>query len=580
MNDWEILFQLMLDESHNPPPCVDLHVLAFIALDAVVSIGTPSSTTIDQDAPPTSTSQTSLKTPSLVLPLGVEEADHDIKVTHMANNPVVEFLILEPSSKESSTQFVIPNHVHSINQPPKHINKWTKDHPIDNVIGDPSRPDSTRQQLQDEALLYVHQVFTGQIRPKKSKGKGSQRNKTVDDSWETIDGSEESEPEPEPESLKRKTSSKRRVKKKVTLSADDNIISDDPNTALEIGKSISQTEAEEAEAARQVHATYARIVTESVPEPIRRRKLGKVTFDPPKKLKGVSSITPKEHEAADIMQTLKEIKKTSKRQPITGGSSKGTGTIPRVPNESPVVSATSSEGTGTKPRVLDEEKDVIEENVILEWGSERESEYSEEDKLDDEEKDDKDGDADDEDDETESDKDDMYKYKIHVRKDEDEEMINAQVKDSNKRDEEVTDAAKADAKMTLELRVSKLENNEPNLKKIDLFTEALAALKTQVSSVVDNYLRFKDSLIMGDEHLDTIPKNESNEFIKSSVKNLVPNPSDYEDLSNIGIECDVPVCDDFTTFSNSLFDADENFSSSDDESFSDEDWFSGFFLKY
>nr|GEW74900.1 hypothetical protein [Tanacetum cinerariifolium] len=34
-----------------------------------------------------------------------------------------------------------------------------------------------------------------------------------------------------------------------------------------------------------------------------------------------------------------------------------------------------------------------------------------------------------------------------------------------------------------------------------------------------------DSLIMGDEHLDTIPKNESDEFIKSSVKDLVPNPN-------------------------------------------------------
>nr|GFB30095.1 hypothetical protein [Tanacetum cinerariifolium] len=33
-----------------------------------------------------------------------------------------------------------------------------------------------------------------------------------------------------------------------------------------------------------------------------------------------------------------------------------------------------------------------------------------------------------------------------------------------------------------------------------------------------------DSLIMGDEHLDTIPAMESNEFIKSSVENLVPNP--------------------------------------------------------
>nr|GEX33274.1 hypothetical protein [Tanacetum cinerariifolium] len=35
-------------------------------------------------------------------------------------------------------------------------------------------------------------------------------------------------------------------------------------------------------------------------------------------------------------------------------------------------------------------------------------------------------------------------------------------------------------------------------------------------------------------------------------------------------ECDVPACDDFTTFSNLLFDADDDFSSSNNESFSDE----------
>nr|GEZ34240.1 hypothetical protein [Tanacetum cinerariifolium] len=80
----------------------------------------------------------------------------------------------------------------------------------------------------------------------------------------------------------------------------------------------------------------------------------------------------------------------------------------------------------------------------------------------------------------------------------------------------------------------------------------------------------KDSLNIGDEHLDTIPEKESDRFIKSSVENLVPNPSESEELSNIGREYDVPVCDDFTTFSNSLFDTD-NFSSSDKELFSDED---------
>ncbi|GKB14175.1 hypothetical protein Tco_0848098 [Tanacetum coccineum] len=81
----------------------------------------------------------------------------------------------------------------------------------------------------------------------------------------------------------------------------------------------------------------------------------------------------------------------------------------------------------------------------------------------------------------------------------------------------------------------------------------------------------EDSLIMGDEHLDTIPEKESDELIKSSVENLVPIPSESEDFSDNESECDMPVCDDFTTFSNPLFDSNDDFTSSDDESLSDED---------
>nr|GEX38200.1 hypothetical protein [Tanacetum cinerariifolium] len=79
---------------------------------------------------------------------------------------------------------------------------------------------------------------------------------------------------------------------------------------------------------------------------------------------------------------------------------------------------------------------------------------------------------------------------------------------------------------------------------------------------------------MGDEHLDTIPKKESDEFIKSSVENLVSSPSEFEDISDS--ECDLPLCDDFPkshliTFSNPLFDINNDFTTSDDESFSEED---------
>nr|GEZ52040.1 hypothetical protein [Tanacetum cinerariifolium] len=66
----------------------------------------------------------------------------------------------------------------------------------------------------------------------------------------------------------------------------------------------------------------------------------------------------------------------------------------------------------------------------------------------------------------------------------------------------------------------------------------------------------EDSLIMGDEDLNTIPEKESDELIKSSVEDLVPIPSESEDTSGSGIECILPSFDDF---------------SSDDESLSDED---------
>ncbi|GJS67971.1 hypothetical protein Tco_0682536 [Tanacetum coccineum] len=90
-----------------------------------------------------------------------------------------------------------------------------------------------------------------------------------------------------------------------------------------------------------------------------------------------------------------------------------------------------------------------------------------------------------------------------------------------------------------------------------------------------------DSLIMRDEDLSNIPKKESDEFIKSSVKDLVLIPSESEDTSESDSDCDLPSSDNFSpinvseeksvTFFNPLFDSNDDFTSSDDESLSDED---------
>nr|GFB80570.1 hypothetical protein [Tanacetum cinerariifolium] len=77
---------------------------------------------------------------------------------------------------------------------------------------------------------------------------------------------------------------------------------------------------------------------------------------------------------------------------------------------------------------------------------------------------------------------------------------------------------------------------------------------------------------MEDEHLNTIPATETDEFIKSCVENLVVNPSESKGENG----CDVLAC--FTTFLNILFDAEYEFDSSDNQSLSDEDFLEEIFL--
>nr|GEZ39710.1 hypothetical protein [Tanacetum cinerariifolium] len=93
--DWDLLFQPLFDELLTPPPSVDPLAPKFIApitevitLELAKSTGSPSSTTVDQDAPSLSKSQTTPKTQPPVIPHNVEEDNHDIEVAYMGNDPL------------------------------------------------------------------------------------------------------------------------------------------------------------------------------------------------------------------------------------------------------------------------------------------------------------------------------------------------------------------------------------------------------------------------------------------------------------------------------------------------------------
>nr|GEZ61739.1 retrovirus-related Pol polyprotein from transposon TNT 1-94 [Tanacetum cinerariifolium] len=94
-NDWDLLFQLLFDELLTPPPSVDPQAPEVIApiVDVIPivqaeSTGSPSSNTVNQEAPLPSKSQTTPETKSSVIPQDVEEDIHDIEVANMGNDPL------------------------------------------------------------------------------------------------------------------------------------------------------------------------------------------------------------------------------------------------------------------------------------------------------------------------------------------------------------------------------------------------------------------------------------------------------------------------------------------------------------
>nr|GFB37100.1 retrovirus-related Pol polyprotein from transposon TNT 1-94 [Tanacetum cinerariifolium] len=121
----------------------------------IESTGSPSSTIVDQDAPSPSKSQTTPETQPPDIPHNVEEDNHDIEVAHMGNDPFFRIPIPEVAFDQSSSTDSIHKIVHPDHQISQHNRKWTKDHPLENIIDQLARPVSTRLQLHEQAITTM-----------------------------------------------------------------------------------------------------------------------------------------------------------------------------------------------------------------------------------------------------------------------------------------------------------------------------------------------------------------------------------------------------------------------------------------
>nr|GEY67592.1 hypothetical protein [Tanacetum cinerariifolium] len=197
------------------------------------------------------------------------------------------------------------------------------------------------------------------------------------------------------------------------------------------------------------------------------------------KLKGIQTLTVKEHLVADIMPALKSKQKISKSQSHTRVSSEGAGVTPEVPDKSTSLSKSSSKGTGTVLRVPDEVKDASEAKAgfAIDWCSEDESEYSKEAIVNEE-----------------------IEWEInyefmhgdeYVHDNVDEEMKDAEDAKTRKDDKEITDAEKTDAKKaeatkdSVDTKINSLldiqiQQEVPQIQSLSLLTVPVSVIPEQI----------------------------------------------------------------------------------------------------
>nr|GEV09392.1 hypothetical protein [Tanacetum cinerariifolium] len=133
-----------------------------------------------------------------------------------------------------------------------------------------------------------------------------------------------------------------------------------------------------------------------------------------------------------------------------------------------------------------------------------------------------------------------------------------------------------------EIKIDELKDNFNKMSiEIKKITKEKELWQREQAANLSTYTDSEDSLIMENEELSTIPDKELDKFINFSVEDLVPILSEPDDTSGSDSEYDLSSCDDFSpidvlegnsvTFLNPLFDSNDNFTSSDDESLFDED---------
>ncbi|GJX11926.1 retrovirus-related pol polyprotein from transposon TNT 1-94 [Tanacetum coccineum] len=186
----DLLFEAMYDDYIGGQPSAATRTA--LAAQAPQVLQTPTATTTTTDTAPTPTNSSSQATNIPNTSPDVDELETQQQHVQQQNNQaplqpetvadnvpnamfdgntfVNPFATPSTSAAESSSsQYVDPSNMHTFYQPYPHEYQWTKDHPLEQVIGEPSRPVLTRNQLRTDGDMCMYALTVSTMEPNNVK---------------------------------------------------------------------------------------------------------------------------------------------------------------------------------------------------------------------------------------------------------------------------------------------------------------------------------------------------------------------------------------------------------------------------
>nr|GFA34399.1 integrase, catalytic region, zinc finger, CCHC-type, peptidase aspartic, catalytic [Tanacetum cinerariifolium] len=162
----DLLFEAMYDDYIGGQPSAIARTIS-PAQEPQVHQTSTASTTIAVTAPTPTNSSSHVTN----IPITSQDVD-ELNPNALFDSNTFVNPFANPSSsaaESSSSQNVDPSNMHTFYQPYPHEFQWTKDHPLEQVIGEPSRPVLTMNQLRSDGDMCMYVLTVSTMEPKNVK---------------------------------------------------------------------------------------------------------------------------------------------------------------------------------------------------------------------------------------------------------------------------------------------------------------------------------------------------------------------------------------------------------------------------